>query len=243
MLLREVALEPESISILLAFAAGVLSFLSPCQLAVVPGFVGYLSGSTSGEEASRARTVGYAAAFVLGFAVVFVALGTSVGLVGYLAYDYLPVLRKIGGVVLIIFGLHTMGLLTIPFLYREVRLHVVPAKAGYPASFLLGLAFGVGWTPCIGLTLAGILLLASSSTTVAHGALLLAVYSAGLGLPFLGTALALDQVNGLFRRINSRGNLVSLASGLMLIGMGMLVYTNQMVRLPALFGGWSLFNY
>jgi cytochrome c-type biogenesis protein len=236
-------LEPDGVPILIAFAAGILSFLSPCQLAVVPGFVGHLSKTASGEASSRARTVSHAVAFVLGFSAVFVVLGASVGLVGYLLYDYLPILRKVGGVVLIVFGLQAIGVLTIPFLYREARVQVSTGRrSGYLSSLLLGLAFGIGWTPCIGLTLAGILLLASSSQTAAQGALLLMVYSLGLGLPFLGTALALGRASRLLRRINRRGNLVSMASGALLVGMGMLVYTNQIARLPALFGGWAPFS-
>lgn len=227
----------------LALLAGVLSFLSPCQLAVVPGYVGYLSGAAAGKAGGRARTFSYAVAFVLGFSVVLVALGASVGLIGYLIYDYLPMLRKVGGAILIAFGLHVLGLLPIPVLYREARLGVeATPKVGYVASFVLGVVFGFGWTPCIGPTLAAILLMASTTQTVGQGAFLLALYSIGLGLPFLATALALGRANRLLRQINRRGNLVSAVSGALLILMGVLIFTGQLQRLPSLFGAWAPFN-
>lgn len=231
-------METDSIPALLAFAAGVLSFLSPCQLAVVPGFVGYLSGAAAGGSASRARTVSHALAFVLGFSVVLIALGASVGLVGYLIYDYLPVLRRVGGVVLIVFGLHVLGILVVPFLDREAKLGVDPAaRRGYSAAFLLGLVFGFGWTPCVGPTLAAILLLASTTQTVGQGALLLTLYSVGLGLPYLATALALGTASRVLRRVNRRGNLVSVASGALLIVMGVLLFTGRLTWLASAFGG------
>ena len=236
-------METNGVSAALALLAGVLSFLSPCQLAVVPGYVGYLSGSAAGKTSSRTRTFSYALAFVLGFSVVLIALGASVGLVGYLIYDLLPVLRKVGGAILIVFGLHTLGLIQIPLLYREAKLGtgVVP-KTGYAASFVLGVVFGVGWTPCIGPTLAAILLMASTTQTVGQGALLLTLYSIGLGVPFLATALALGSASQILRQVNRRGNLVSIASGVLLIVMGMLLFTNQLQRLSGLFGGWAPFN-
>ena len=236
-------MESASVSVLLALVAGILSFLSPCQLAVLPGYVGYLSGATTGRASSRARTLSYAVAFIAGFSVVLIALGASVGLVGYLIYDYLPIIRRIGGAILIVFGLHVAGVVRIPLLYREAKLHVEEPRSGsYPTAFLLGLVFGVGWTPCIGPTLAAILLMASVSQTVGEGALLLTVYSLGLGIPFLVTAVALDRVGAFLRQINRRGNLVSAISGALLIAMGVLIFTNQLVRLSALFGAWVPFN-
>jgi cytochrome c-type biogenesis protein len=172
-----------------------------------------------------------------------IVLGASVGLVGYLIYDYMPILRQIGGAILIAFGLHVAGLIRIPFLYREAKFQVSKPRAGsYSTAFLLGLVFGVGWTPCIGPTLAAILLLASTTQTVLQGALLLTVYSLGLGLPFLATALALDRVRNTLRQINRRGNLISAVSGVLLIIMGMLIFSNRLLWLSALFGGWVPFN-
>jgi len=170
-------------------------------------------------------------------------LGASVGLVGYLIYDYIPLLRRVGGVVLIVFGLHVAGILTIPFLYREAKLRVgEPRPGSYPTSFLLGLVFGVGWTPCVGPTLAAILLMASATQTVAQGALLLTVYCLGLGIPFLITAVALDRVRNALRQINRRGNVVGAVSGVLLIGMGILIFTDQLTRLSGVLGAWVPFN-
>ena len=236
-------METASVPVFLALAAGILSFLSPCMLAVLPGYVGYLSGSMAGQASSRARTLSHAVTFVAGFSVILIILGASVGLVGYLIYDYVPLLRRVGGAILIAFGLHLAGIIEIPFLYREAKLHVSDPRAGsYSTSFLLGLVFGVGWTPCIGPTLAAILLLASTTQTVAQGALLLTVYCLGLGIPFLITAVALDRVGFYLKQINRRGNVVSVVSGVLLIGMGILIFTDQLTRLSALLGAWAPFN-
>jgi len=230
-----------NISILLALAAGLLSFLSPCVLPLAPGYVGYLSGATvrmSGGVliTDRRATFLHALSFVLGFSLVFVALGASVGLIGYLLYDFIPIIQKIGGVLLIVFGLHYMGVLKILCLYQERRVAFRGnPQLGYLSSLLVGVFFGAGWTPCIGVTLSGILLLASNTATVGRGALLLAVYSAGLGIPFLLMGLALDRLSGWLRSLNRRMNLVSIISGLFLIGMGIIVYTNTIGKLNAWF--------
>jgi cytochrome c-type biogenesis protein len=236
-------LEATTVPVLIALVAGVLSFLSPCQLAVLPGYVGYLSGSAAGQTSSRARTISHAVAFIGGFSIVLVVLGASVGLVGYLIYDYLPIVRRVGGAILIIFGLHVAGVIRIPLLYREAKLQVGEPRVGsYSTSVLLGLVFGVGWTPCVGPTLAAILLMASTTQTVAQGALLLTVYCLGLGIPFLVTAAALGRVSRFLRQINRRGNVVSAVSGALLIVMGILIFTNQLTRISALFGAWAPFN-
>lgn len=236
-------MEPVGVSVAIAFAAGLLSFISPCQLAVVPGYVGYLSGAvanSTGGTATRGRTIGHALAFILGFTAVFVALGASVGLFGYLLQDYLPIVRRVGGVIVVLLGLHLAGILPLPFLYRELRLEQpTSTRRGYLPSLFLGFFFGVGWTPCIGPTLAAILLLAGTTQTVGHGAGLLLVYSLGLGVPFLATALALGSASRLIRRLNRHGNVVSVVSGILLIIMGVLLFTDQLARLPALLGGWT----
>lgn len=238
-------MEIQGVAASLALLAGILSFLSPCLLPLVPGYVGYMSGRVAGANVSRGRVLSHAVSFVLGFSIVLVLLGASVGLVGYLVYDYMPLIRRIGGVVLIVFGLNMAGLIRIPILYREARLEAHPSRPGtYPASFLLGTVFGLGWTPCIGPTLAAILLLAGTSQTVAQGALLLAVYSAGLGIPFIVTALALGRAKDFISRLNRRGNVVSWASGVLLIAMGIMVYTDVIARMPAIFTfmNWVPFN-
>jgi len=230
-----------NISALLALVAGLLSFLSPCVLPLAPGYVGYLSGTAVRVAGSisitdRRATFLHALSFVLGFSAVFVALGASVGLIGYLLYDFMPAIQKIGGVLLVAFGLHHMGLLKIPFLYQERRIEFKgDPRLGYLSSLLVGVFFGAGWTPCIGVTLSGILLLAGNAATVGRGAFLLAVYSAGLGIPFLLMGLALDRLSGWLQGLNRRMNVVSIISGLFLIGMGIIVYTNTIGKLNAWF--------
>lgn len=222
------------VSLVTAVAAGLLSFISPCVLPMVPVYIGYLSGSAA-EASGRAATVRQALLFVLGFTAVFVALGASAGLLGAGLNEYLPLLRQAGGVLLIVFGLHTMGLITIPLLYRDSRLDYRPASVGGLSAFLVGTVFALGWTPCVGPILAAILLMASETATVGQGALLLAVYSLGLGIPFLATALALGSANRFLKRLNRYHRVIELVSGLFLVVMGILLFTNTMQRLAGLF--------
>jgi len=224
----------QNITFALAFAAGLLSFLSPCVLPLVPIYLGYLTGSSlgmvEGEEAPPRRvTFLHALAFVSGFSVLFIALGASVGLVGYMLIDRIDLLAKIGGILVAVLGLHLIGVIKIPILYREKRLDV--SRGGdpsYVASFVVGMVFAAGWTPCVGPVLAGILLLAGASGTVAHGAILLTVYSLGLGVPFLLTALLLSTAINQFRRLNRYMRVIEIASGLLLIAAGVLLFTGNL---------------
>ena len=226
-------MEGQSLNLLVAFGAGILSFASPCVLPLVPIYLGYLGGAAVGDEArSRGKTVAHALAFVLGFSLVFVVLGASVGLVGYALYRHLPVIVRVGGVLLVVLGLHLTGLVKIPFLYMEKRIQVKQqAKGTYWASFLVGMVFAFGWTPCVGPILSGILLLASVTQTVGRGALLLAAYSLGLGLPFLLTALALSLATRWLKRLNRYMNAVSVVAGAFLIIAGVLLFTGLFDRL------------
>lgn len=234
-------MDAPNVSVALAFVAGLLSFLSPCVLPLAPAYVGYLSRTAmvtaEGVVVSdRRATLLHAASFILGFSAVFVALGASVGLIGYLLYDFMPLIQKVGGILLVVFGLHYMGVLKIPFLWQEKRIEFQgDPRLGYFSSLLVGVFFGAGWTPCIGLTLSGILMLAGNAATVGRGALLLAIYSVGLGIPFLLLGLALDRTSGWLKRLNRRRNLVSIVSGLFLIAMGIIVYTNAIGMLNAWF--------
>ncbi len=230
-------MDSAGVSLLAALGAGVLSFISPCVLPLVPAYIGYLSGTVTGqeEERGRAATVWQALLFVLGFSSVFIVLGASAGLLGSGLNAYLPLLRQVGGLVLIVFGLHVMGVVKIPLLYREKRLDYRPERRGWAASFLVGMVFALGWTPCVGPILAAILLLASDSATVGQGALLLTVYSIGLGLPFLATALALGSATRLLKRMNRYYHAIEIVSGLFLIIMGVLLFTNSLQRLVGLF--------
>lgn len=226
------------ISFWVAAVAGFLSFISPCVLPLVPAYLGYLSGAVVTSSGvivqDRRATFFHALAFILGFALIYTALGASVGLVGYILVDQLPLIQKAGGILLVVFGLHTMGIIQIPFLYREFRVEMQPRREwGYLSSALVGIVFAAGWTPCVGVILSGILLLASTSQTVGRGAALLLTYSLGLGIPFLMAGLALDRLTPLLRRLNQRQRLVSMVSGLLLIIMGILVFTNFFALLAA----------
>ncbi|MCL4535787.1 MAG: cytochrome c biogenesis protein CcdA [Bacteroidetes bacterium] len=227
----------QEISVLVAFAAGVISFLSPCVLPLVPAYLGHLAGVSVASERSRSTTLlSHALAFVLGFSVVFVALWASVGLVGYLVRDLTPYLREVGGAILVVMGLHVAGVLQIPALYRERTYAWRQAtQRSLPGSFLVGVLFAAGWTPCIGPILAGIIGLASLSETVGQGIYLLIAYSAGLGVPFLVAAWLWGSAS---RRLPSLGRYhryISLASGALLIVIGVLMLTNVFSQMSRYF--------
>jgi cytochrome c-type biogenesis protein len=229
------------ITILVAFGAGVLSFLSPCVLPLVPAYLGHLMGvSAPGEPRRTSVVIIHSLAFVSGFSLVFVGIWASVGLIGYILQDAVPVLRRVGGAVIIVMGLHVSGVWRIPFLYREQRLDWQPSRnRSLPKSFLLGVLFAAGWTPCIGPILAGIIGLASLSETVLRGAYLLVAYSVGLGVPFVASAWLWTAA---FKRMPSLGRynlLVSVLSGALLVIVGLLMLTDTLGRL-AQYLPWSL---
>jgi cytochrome c-type biogenesis protein len=228
---------PEGLSLVVAFGAGVLSFASPCVLPLVPAYVGHLAGRTLDKEgASRAQTVAHALAFVLGFTTIFVALGASVGLVGFVFQDIVKSLafRVIAGTILIVMGLHMAGLLRITALYRDTRVQLrVDRRYGVAASFFIGVVFAAGWTPCIGPILGTILVYAGTQGTVVQGALLLTAYSLGLGVPFLIAGYALEAATRAIRRLNRHAHSVELVSGTMMVAMGLVVMFNVMTWIAA----------
>ncbi|CCE01309.1 cytochrome c biogenesis protein CcdA [Bradyrhizobium sp. STM 3809] len=216
----------QNVSIPAAFIAGLVSFLSPCVLPLVPPYLVYLTGATiehiESEEApaaSRRAVMISAALFVLGFSTVFVMLGASASLIGGLIRAWSEQLSILAGIVIIVMGLHFLGLTRIAFLMREGRLPI-PKPVGLWGAYVMGLAFAFGWTPCIGPILAAILSIAAAESTVAKGAGLLAVYSAGLGIPFLVAAFMIEQFSALFMRM--RGHLVNVerAMGVLMIVTG-----------------------
>lgn len=232
-------MDPNNLSLIVAFGAGVLSFASPCVLPLVPAYVGHLAGRTlDKEDANRARTMVHALSFVLGFTAIFVALGASIGLVGFMVQDVIKSLpfRIIAGSVLVIMGLHMAGILRINALYRDTRFNYRPNRRfGLASSFLIGVIFASGWTPCIGPILGAILVYAGSQGTVAQGALLLTAYSLGLGVPFLITGYALEGATRVIRRLNRHAHLVELTSGGLMVAMGLVVMFNVMTWIAA----WS----
>lgn len=217
-------------SILTAFFGGLLSFLSPCVLPLVPPYLCFITGATlddlTDEEAiPRRRTAFAAIAFVLGFATVFVLLGATASVAGQFLRDHLPLLAQLAGAVIILMGLHFLGVFRFAFINREKRYHQEARPAGLLGAYAVGLAFAFGWTPCIGPVLATILAVAASEDSVARGAFLLAVYSAGLGVPFLLAALAVGRFLTFLRRFAKHLNVVEKAMGVLLILAGLAFLT------------------
>lgn len=218
---------------LAAFVAGILSFLSPCVLPLVPGYVSLISGATVEDlQASDRRMLGtvmlHSLTFILGFSVVFIALGAVATGVGQFANEYHNLLAKVAGIVVIVFGLHLTGLVKIKALYADKRLHDVKGGSSALGSFAVGFAFAFGWTPCIGPILATILVFAGAQETVFKGVLLLAIYSLGLAVPFLLTSLGVDRFLGFYGRFRRHLHTVEVMSGVLLIAVGVLIFMNNL---------------
>ena len=221
-----------------AFIAGLLSFLSPCVLPLIPSYITYISGiSFSDLQAEhpshlvRARLILHSTAFILGFTTIFVILGASATFLGSFLSIHAILIRKTGGILVILFGLHITGLLPVKFLLGEKRLTINHKPAGYIGSFLVGIAFAAGWTPCIGPILATILMVAATEEKVYEGMYLLLLYSMGLGIPFLLSSLAIHHFLSAFRRFKKHIRLFEIITGLFLILFGLLIYTNWLTRL------------
>lgn len=208
----------------LALLAGVLSFSSPCTLPLVPGYLSYMSGL----EAGRGRTVAASVLFVTGFAIVFTALGALASGVGAALLEHRLLLERAAGVLIIVMGCFLLGLLPIPLLMREGRPLLARVRPGPGGALFLGIAFAAGWTPCIGPVLGSILVLAGSEQTLAAGALLLFLYSVGLGLPFVLAALFLDRFAATGGWLRRRAVLVNSAGGALLIAMGALILSGRL---------------
>jgi cytochrome c-type biogenesis protein len=225
----------QDVTLLAAFAAGFLSFVSPCVLPLIPGYISFVSGVSVEEmrgdaapATSRLQVFLTSLAFVIGFSIVFVLLGASATAIGKFMFAKLPLLSKIAGGILIVFGLHTMGIFRISFLEAEKRVHAQRKPAGPLGAMLVGVAFAFGWTPCIGPILGGILAIAGSRNSVGEGITLLAVYSLGLGIPFLLTSLAINQFFGAAKRIRRYYHAIELVSGALLIAIGVLIISGQL---------------
>jgi cytochrome c-type biogenesis protein len=266
-------LDGSNLTILVALAAGVISFLSPCVLPLVPAYLGQLTaiavaGSAAGAKPSRWLAMRHALAYVAGFGAVFTVLGITATFAAGPLVDYLPALRTIGGIVLIVLGLDLAGLLHIPALSRNWRPldagaanslatatgttsfgsatgpssvgdriggHVVSSRGGWFASFGLGAIFAIGWSPCIGIILGGILTLAATSDTAIQGAVLLIAYTIGLGLPFLILAAIFDRAPRIMAPLVRHGRTVSLIGGLLVVLIGVAMVFDWLVLLPRYF--------
>lgn len=226
-------MDPNHLSFGLAFVAGLVSFLSPCVLSLVPAYVGYLGSraiTSNGETLeNRWGTVAHGLAFVLGFSVVFVALGAAASALGAALFEARGLLTKIGGVIVIVFGLHTMGIIHIPFLEYDTRRQQAPdRRLGYLSSSLMGVFFSAGWSPCVGPVLGAVLTLALNANDVERGVVLLSAYSLGLGIPFLMAAAGIGRVSRLLRRYRKYMRYMSFVAGLFLIGIGLLLFTDSL---------------
>jgi cytochrome c-type biogenesis protein len=221
-------------AVALAFVAGLVSFTSPCCLPLVPGYLSYVSG-VAGERsptvAVRSRVISSSLLFVLGFASVFTILGAGASTLGGVILRNRPVFMAIAGAFVIVMGLAALGLLRIPFLYREARVDLRRIKAGPHGAVPLGMAFALGWTPCIGPVLAGILTAAAATPTAWTGAALLFVYSLGLGVPFVLLAVGYARAGRAFSWLRRHGRAIERTGGAILVGMGVLMITGQWTRL------------
>jgi len=229
--------------VLTAFAGGLVSFLSPCVLPLVPGYLSIISGYSldqlkgGGQDASLKRTVVLnSIMFIVGFSITFIALGASATTIGQLLLARKQILDKIAGIVIIVFGLHVLGIFKISALYQDKRFHDVQKPRSAWGVLLFGLVFAFGWTPCIGPILAGILGIAASQETVAQGILLLAIYSLGLGVPFLLTSLGLNQFLAFYGRFKRHFRALEIVSGVMVVAIGLMIVTGSLTRLSSTFG-------
>lgn len=220
-----------------AFMAGIFSFLSPCVLPLVPAYVSYITGMSL-EELQKSRgfgaRIGKTLSFIAGFSTVFIALGASSSFLGAFLLQYLDHIRIIGGIVVIILGLFVAGFLKLDFLMRERRMHIENSPAGYIGSYVIGMSFAAGWTPCIGPILGTILIFAGSQASALYGLKLLAVYSLGLAVPFLFTSLALNFFIKYIKGLTKYMRGIMIASGVMLIIFGILLLTNQVSKLATM---------
>lgn len=251
-------IDPASVTLPLAFLAGVVSFISPCVLPLVPAYIGYLTG----QAASAASALAVAGAggdagtvsrpsrwavflhgvfFVVGFGLIFVLLGITAGAIGQLGRQFLQAtdwILRIGGLLIIVLGLHTMGVIRVPFLYYDTRRQERPKhELGFLGSLFMGVTFSAGWSPCLGPILAAMLTLGASTGSAGRAAVLLTAYALGLGIPFLLTALLLDQATAHLRRLQKRMRIIEIASGMLLIIVGVLVFSGTLQRFLAPLAG------
>jgi cytochrome c-type biogenesis protein len=223
------------VTIGLAFLAGLASFLSPCVFSLVPAYIGYLGGRAVGGEATESNrfiTFTHGLAFVLGFSVIFIILGVATAAFGRLLFDLRFILSKVGGIIVIIFGLHMIGIFRIPFLEYDTRVQKVPdRKWGYLSSAMMGVFFSAGWAPCVGPVLGSILTLSLNGGSVSTGVSLLSAYSAGLAIPFLIAALGVGWVSITLRKYGRVMHYVEIAMGVILVIIGFMLFTGIFERI------------
>jgi cytochrome c-type biogenesis protein len=225
--------QPQDVSLLIAFWFGLLSFVSPCVLPLVPSYITYITGisfkdlsETESRRRLRWRTVSHSLLFISGFSLVFVLMGASASYLGQVLVQYQSLIMRVGGVLIIILGIHFTGLITIPFLQMERRFELKKKPLGYLGSFLVGIVFAAGWTPCVGPILSTILLYAGTAKDFTKGVVLLAFYSMGLGVPFFLASLAFNSFLSAFDKIKRYMRVVTIVSGILMILIGILFVTD-----------------
>ena len=223
-----------------AFIAGLLSFLSPCVFPLIPSYIMYITGISYADLQAehpthiiRQKSILHSLCFICGFTVVFVLLGASATYIGSFLHENSTILRKVGGILLVLLGVHVTGIVPLRFLLGEKRVSIKHKPAGYAGSFLVGIAFAAGWTPCIGPILAAILAVAATEEHVSQGIILLLLYSLGLGVPFFLSALAMHRFLVLFNRFKKFIHVFEIITGILLIVVGVLIYTNWLSRLSS----------
>ena len=225
--------QSQDISIFIAFSAGFLSFASPCVLPLIPSYITYITGVSFKDLADaetrtklRWATASHSLLFIMGFSTIFILMGASATYLGQLLTRYQYWIMKAGGVLVIILGVHFAGIINLPFLQMERRFELRKKPLGYVGSFLVGIVFAAGWTPCVGPILSTILLYASTSKSFTTGVVLLTFYSMGLGVPFFLSSLAINSFLSAFERIKRYMRVITIVSGLFLIGIGILLLTD-----------------
>lgn len=225
----------ENISYIVAFGAGLLTFLSPCLLPLIPSFIAYITGVSFADMTDRAKTGAvrkkcaiHALLFIAGFSIIFVILGLTATVIGKVLFSYQTLIRILGGILIIIFGLYLAGLLKMDFLTKERKITFHTGGVSYLGSFLVGVAFAAAWTPCAGPILGSILVLAGTKASAAQGAALLSVYSLGIAVPFFLTAIAVNSFLGYFNKFKKIIGAINVVGGIFLIIVGILVATNYL---------------
>ncbi|MFB3885163.1 MAG: cytochrome c biogenesis CcdA family protein [Thermodesulfobacteriota bacterium] len=225
--------QPQEISVVIAFSAGLLSFVSPCVLPLIPSYITYISGvsfkeltETEAKAKLRWRTTFHSLLFIMGFSTIFILMGASASYLGQLLVEYQYWIMKGGGILIIILGIHFTGMFSLPFLQMERRFELKRKPLGYIGSFLVGIVFAAGWTPCVGPILSTILLYASTSKSLTTGVVLLAFYSMGLGVPFFLSALAFNSFLSAFEKMKRYMRMITIVSGFFMIAIGILLLTD-----------------
>ncbi|HLU24698.1 MAG TPA: cytochrome c biogenesis protein CcdA [Longimicrobiales bacterium] len=240
-------MEAQALGFAVAFTAGLLSFLSPCVLPLIPSYASFITGlgldeltARDGDRAqARKAVLTHGILFILGFTLVFIALGASATFLGSLFAYYRTWVERLGGALLVVFGLYLLGVLRLPGANRDWRIHLANKPVGYLGSLVVGITFGAGWTPCIGPVLGGILTLAGTRESIGEGVALLGMYSAGLAIPFLGATLALDRFLAGFRRMSRWLPWITRLSGVLLILVGALLLTGSFSLLASMMARWT----